>query len=417
MRIKNIFIIIICVLHVNIIHADNEEIRSTKIEGLTCSNFPFVRAEKCLIDLFGVCVSHLFDFDYFWYEADEEAWNFTGVRYRNLILDKCSDVEHSNLSKSLYEQDFYGKKDVREDLLNDKTPLVLLATPLSEQEIETAKANDVKIEYKPIGLNATIFLNHKDNPISDLTRLQIQKIYSGEYTKWKDMNGLDKYIYNMKDRDEDNTSIFKQQFMDSLEMEYNGGWYFENDPLSEHYHALFRGLYEKEDRGFIYYTQYILRTVLYNHDWARIMKVDGVMPTKESILDGTYPYCMYIYAAVNTDKEKYPMANKIYEYLTSEDGQQMLDDYGYIPLKSGQTGIIEKHSDKKVDIRYSMGKLFIGDSQMKRQVIVTDFCGKQIINKTLLPTESCINLNVDSGIYIVTVMEQDAKVAVKKIHL
>lgn len=418
-------LIIISIFVFCTVHAENTEKRSTKIEGLTCLNFPHIQGEKSLGDLTEVLIIHLFDFEYIWNTfrnyGSEYVASVPEMDYRD-ILYKCTDEEMTNLSSSETKAYYFGDKEVRYNLLVGNKPFVFLFTPLSEKDIETAKKQGVTVACKPIGLDATIFLNHQGSPVRSLTWQQIHDIYSGKYENWKTLGNDSVDMMNaMVDMDEDKTNIFKQQFMEGQNPVSTSKtlWRINGSIEDGRDRFPFYGICDinKEDIGCIYYTQYLFRTVNYNKSWARIMKVDGVMPTKESILDGTYPYSMYIYAAVNTDKEKYPMANKIYDYLTSEDGQQMLDDYGYIPLKSRQTGITEKHSDKNMDIRYSMGKLFIGDSQMKRQVLVTDFCGKQIISKTLLPTESCINLNVDSGIYIVTVMEQDAKVAVKKIHL
>ena len=404
--------VIACMFHLNMIHA---ETGSSKIEGLTGWNFPAVESEQWFYDVFEVMTCHLFNLQYSWYTPQE--WRFTGERFRVIDFSPYSTEESKSLKANLYFQtDFYGEEYVRKDLMKGNIPLALLATPLSEEEMKAANDSGISVACKPIGLDATIFLNHQKNPVDDLTRLQIQKIFTGEYTQWSCVNGSDTFISSSVDGDKDNTAYFKQQFLDGKELKNKYIWWYEDDPDRETKRILFRRLYEKNDKGYVYCARYLFRALHFDNEWARIMKVDGVLPTQESILDGSYPYSMNIYVAVNTDTVAHPMANKIYDYLTTAEGQQMLYDYGYIPLKKRTDGIMDQPLPEVApEIKYADGYLVARPMAVPQRIAVMDLNGKRIADVVVPAGVDRVAVTLQPGIYLVKVVPEKGRPAVIKI--
>lgn len=59
--------------------------------------------------------------------------------------------------------------------------------------------------------------------------------------------------------------------------------------------------------------------------YGKIISIDGVYPTDETILDGTYPYGVTYYAIIRASEEEDSTARKIAELLSSPEGSQYLE--------------------------------------------------------------------------------------------
>jgi len=68
---------------------------------------------------------------------------------------------------------------------------LIIATEPSKNELALAKKNNVEIIVKPVCYDAFVFITHKDNPVNNLTVEQVQKIYTGKITNWKEVGGDD----------------------------------------------------------------------------------------------------------------------------------------------------------------------------------------------------------------------------------
>ena len=54
--------------------------------------------------------------------------------------------------------------------------------------------------------------------------------------------------------------------------------------------------------------------------------------TKENIRNNKYPYTTEVYAAVRSDIDRSSTAYELFEFLTTQAGQQIINESGYIPL-------------------------------------------------------------------------------------
>ena len=101
--------------------------------------------------------------------------NFKGKK-----IDEVN-VEHSKTHKA-YEK-----------LINKELDLILVTSP-SEDEEKLAKKANVELEVTKVVNEGFVFFLNKNNPVNSLTVEQIQKIYSGEITNWKEVDGNDEEI-------------------------------------------------------------------------------------------------------------------------------------------------------------------------------------------------------------------------------
>ena len=71
---------------------------------------------------------------------------------------------------------------------------LIVVTEPSEEELELAAENGVELEVIPVVKEGFVFYVNASNPVDNLTQEQVQSIYSGEITNWKDVGGNDEEI-------------------------------------------------------------------------------------------------------------------------------------------------------------------------------------------------------------------------------
>ena len=64
---------------------------------------------------------------------------------------------------------------------------------------------------------------------------------------------------------------------------------------------------------------------------VKILSVDGIYPSVETIKDGSYPLLVDLVCAKLQDNQK-EYVDKVIDFMLSEDGQYIIEHTGYGPL-------------------------------------------------------------------------------------
>ena len=80
------------------------------------------------------------------------------------------------------------------NLIDGRVELIITARSISRDERVYANEKGVALTEKPIAKDALAFLVNPANPVNNLTTAQIQGIYTGAITNWKEVGGLDAEI-------------------------------------------------------------------------------------------------------------------------------------------------------------------------------------------------------------------------------
>jgi len=96
---------------------------------------------------------------------------------------------------------------------------IIFVTPPSKEELQLAEEWDVELDITPIAKDGFVFITHKSNPIDSLTVEQVQAIYSGEITNWKELGGENLAIraYQREPNSGSQTAM-EQLVMDGIKM-------------------------------------------------------------------------------------------------------------------------------------------------------------------------------------------------------
>ena len=216
------------------------------------------------------------------------------------------------------------------NLIEYKTDLIIASRDISRNEREYAIDLGVGLEKAPLAIDALVFIVNPKNPVKNLTSDQVRKIYTGEITNWKEVGGVDHAITPyIRNADSGSQEKMETLVMNGLTM-IDGNYMHEiiGSQMASPYLQL-----ENDEYG-IGYTPFFYCTAMVR-DLMRVdmLSIDGVMPTKESLRNNKYPFVSSIYAAVRKTKDHESMAYRLYQFLFTKKGSNMIDESGYIAIR------------------------------------------------------------------------------------
>ena len=216
------------------------------------------------------------------------------------------------------------------NLIEGKTDVIIASRDISRNEKASAAELGIKLETAPLATDALVFIVNPKNPVKNLTADQVRKIYTGEITNWKEVGGVDHAITPYI-RNADSGS---QEKMETLVMK--GLTMIDGTYMSEIIGSQMASPYwqlENDEYG-IGYTPFFYCTAMVR-DLMRVdmLSIDGVAPSKESLRAGKYPFVSSIYAAVRKTEDHESMAYKLYRFLFTKKGADMIDESGYIAIR------------------------------------------------------------------------------------
>ena len=220
-------------------------------------------------------------------------------------------------------------------LINGEVDLIVVTEP-SEDELALAKEKGVELEIIPVVKEGFVFYVNEKNPIESLTLEQIQKIYTGEITNWFEVGGNDAKIRAFQR----NVNSGSQTGMLSLVMKGLDLM----EPLTEDRIGSMIdiiNIVSDYDNGVnsIGYSYYYYATTMYDDinkevaDRIRLLGVNGVEPTYETIKNGTYPIQTAYYIVINKNEPEDSNTRKLVEAMLSARGQAVAKEAGYVPVK------------------------------------------------------------------------------------
>ena len=256
------------------------------------------------------------------------------------IEEAQKDVVHSTTWGSFY------------NLLEGKTDMIF-STPISEEQQKMADEAGIKLEQVPVVKEAFVFLVNAENPVDSLTQQQIKDIYSGKITNWKQVGGSDEPIIAYQRNTDSGSQNYMIDFMGETPL---------MDAPTELRPGSMGGLMDvialnDGSLGSIGYSVYAYAADMYGTgDNIKFIKVDGVAPTKETIISGEYPLSSYNYAIFRADEPEEGAVRRLTEWMTSYDGQLAAAKAGYATVEDigfdYSQSALKKYEGKGTGIAY-----------------------------------------------------------------
>ncbi len=214
------------------------------------------------------------------------------------------------------------------NLANWTTDLIL-AYPADEDTLETVKGLGVELEYHEIGRDALVFLVNASNAAQGMTTVQIQDIYQGKITSWKEVGGADEEILAFQRPDASGSqALMKKLVMKNLPLK--------NAPVNLRPHSMFDLVTElsayRNEGGALGYSVYYYVNSMVANDAFKLLQVDGVAPGNDTIASAQYPFTSPFYAVVRKSSRSDSAERQLLNWILSPEGRKLLEDTGYVPI-------------------------------------------------------------------------------------
>lgn len=275
---------------------------------------------------------HVLDLPCRWYEVGEEPIMHgfeTNIRHYGPEMETLEErLDDFNQVMATWHTGTHG---AYERLIRREVDMILVARQPSEDELSLAKANNVILDLRPVALDAFVFLAHTDNPLESISLDEIRQIYTGELTDWTELGvqawveetAISPYQRNLNSGSQE---LMNRLVMSDLEMIDAPEMIMESmmgpinaissDPLGIGYSVFF-------------YAQF-----MFPLPEVRLVAVEGVLPTSETIADGSYPLAAEVYVVVRQDVFKDSLAYLLRDWLLTPEGQEVVAGSGYVPIVS-----------------------------------------------------------------------------------
>lgn len=262
------------------------------------------------------------------------------VGIQNKPLKICTTTLTNAMAKPLLKgycnvseneaSEYISKKDIKEaylELIDGKADVVL-ASDIDEETIKWLKNNGIEIESTIIAKDALVFFNSTDNPVDTLTETEVKYVFSGKYNNWNEVAGNDNeiIIYSPDYRSEE--EYMMQKFMEDKSI-VSPKYRLENSSLNGIIDAI-SGYLDTKSKAVSYTTFHNMKNR--NDEAVKILKLNGVEATNETIKSNKYKAVMNIYAVTKKDISDNSQTKKFVEYITSKDGQAVIEQCGYSSL-------------------------------------------------------------------------------------
>ena len=208
-------------------------------------------------------------------------------------------------------------------LLDNTTDIAMASRPIKFSEKMKIKSAGEDVAEIVVAYDALAVVAHPSNPVKQLARQQLEDIFRGKITNWKQVGGDDrKIVVYSRETSSGTYEFFKESVLknknymaSSLSMPATG--------------AIIQSV--SQTKGAIGYVglAYVsprVKTLSVSYDGKHY-----AAPTVENATNKTYPIVRPLYYYYNVKKKA--EIDPLIQYILSPDGQDIIKKSGYIPVK------------------------------------------------------------------------------------
>lgn len=209
-------------------------------------------------------------------------------------------------------------------LIDGTTDLAMSSRDLKMEEKLKLEDKKVKLVETVVGFDALSVIVNPANTVTQLSREQLEDIFTGKIKNWKEVGGAnEKIIVYSRESSSGTYEFFKEHVM--------GKKNYANDVLSlSSTGAIVQSVSQTKGAiGYvgIAYADQSVKSLGISYDQGKTF----VQPSLATALDKTYPVSRPLYYFY--DAAKVTLVKPYVDYVLSEAGQKVLADVGYIPVK------------------------------------------------------------------------------------
>jgi len=187
-------------------------------------------------------------------------------------------------------------------------------------EFSSAKARGIVLKPTIVCYDGVSVVVHKSNPVSELTLQDLEFIFSGAIDRWDDVNGLHQPIVLYARNPNSGTySDFQTFAMNRRPYAMSCRKMISNEAILNEI--------SNDPRGI----GYVGLAFINNHPDIKVIPIDGVMPSVETVMDKTYPIWRPNF--VYTDGRPRGVVAEFIKFMRSKHGQSIVEEVGFVPIQ------------------------------------------------------------------------------------
>ena len=212
------------------------------------------------------------------------------------------------------------------NVINGTADIAFVLGP-SANQLKQAENAGRELTFTPIGKEAFVFFVNSKNPVESLEVDELKGIYAGKITNWNDVGGKSETIRAFQRPENSGSQTALQKFMGTTVI---------MKPPTEDIASLMGTVigevadYKNHNNAIGYTFRYYSTQMVKNNN-IRLLNVNGVEPTVETIRSGEYPITHEFYAV--TAGSENPHVEAFLEWILSEQGQDIIEKTGYVPIR------------------------------------------------------------------------------------
>lgn len=244
----------------------------------------------------------------------------------------CSDSEAEDFNFSNTNPSYLNLAEGKRDLIlsyeaSDETKETLESGSWKDYDGNEFSYADAELEMTEIGRDALVFLVNAENPIDSLTKEQAADIFTGKIKNWSEIGGEDAEIITfIRPENSGSQTLMRKLLVGDADMAQEQTM---EVPSMD-------GMIEKlrnydNAANSIGYSVYYYTEKMMSDPQIKILKIDGVFPTSDSIRSGEYSLINPFYCV--TAKNSSENALELRDWLIGDEGQELLEKCGYVGIR------------------------------------------------------------------------------------
>ncbi len=202
-------------------------------------------------------------------------------------------------------------------LIDRSTDIASSSRPMKTKEIAKARENGVNPVANIIAMDGIAVIVNKGNAISQISAEDLKKIYVGEIKRWDQLGGGGTIVIISRDAASGTFEAFNELALHGAKLTDAALMLASNLEVARTV---------AQTPGAIGYVG-----LGYVSDDIKALKVDGILPSPETINNGTYALARPIF--MYTDGKPKGLAGKYFDFVFSKTGQEIVEETGFVPVK------------------------------------------------------------------------------------
>ncbi|MFA5424596.1 MAG: phosphate ABC transporter substrate-binding protein [Phycisphaerae bacterium] len=252
-------------------------------------------------------------------KAEQMSLQIDGSTTVGPIADAFAEAFKSNYPDLEITVKKTGSGDGAAALVDGRCDIAIMSRFMKEKEFSKAVENGIFPVAHVVAMDGVCVVVHPSNPVTQLSTSQIRDIYKGEITNWKEVGGPDLPIVAIsRDTSSGTYETFHGLVMNKEEMGSKVE-YVNSNPQAHSRVKTTIGAIGYVGIGFLDAN-------------VKALKVDGVMPSRQTIVTGQYPVARPLFMFTNGYPKLGSMTYKFCTFYLTETGQEIIEAKGFIPV-------------------------------------------------------------------------------------